>query len=145
MDAAGCHQRGSADGNQEKSLYRAILVYEEQGLRFMKFGRHNAGRQTCISLANPAALVLGHTKMLLGALYLNPEPRKILIIGLGGGTLQSALQKILPEAKIDTVELEPSVVSVAKRFFGFFPGAQSSVFIEDGRVFVKRAPKQGKR
>lgn len=130
---------------QEKSLYRDILVYEEQGLRCMKFGRHDAGRQTCISLDNPDALVLSYTKMLLGALYLNPEPRKILIIGLGGGTLPSALQKILPEAKIDTVELDPSVLNVARRFFGFSAGTQSSVFIEDGRVFVKRAQKQGKR
>ena len=130
---------------QEKSLYRNILVYEEQGLRCMKFGRHDAGRQTCISLANPDALVLGYTKMLLGALYLKPEPRKILIIGLGGGTLPSALQKIIPQATIDVVELDPSVVSVARRFFGFSQGKEISVFIEDGRVFVKRAQKQGKQ
>ena len=61
---------------QEKSLYRNIIVYEDQGLRCMKFGRHNAGRQTCISLQHPDALVLNYTKMLLGALYLNPEPQE---------------------------------------------------------------------
>jgi spermidine synthase len=130
---------------QEKSLYRNILVYEEQGLRCMKFGRQSTGRQTCISLKNPDALVLGYTKMLLGALYLKPEPHNILIIGLGGGSLPSALKKIVPQARIQTVELDPSVAKVAERFFGFTPAKDNTVAIEDGRVFVKRAQKQGKK
>lgn len=136
---------GAKDIYQEKSLYRNILVYDDQSLRCMKFGRHDAGRQTCIALANPNALVLDYTKMLLGALYLKPAPRNVLIIGLGGATLPSKLQEILSDAKIDCVELDPSVVKVAKRFFGFSPDKQTSVVIEDGRVFVKRAQKQGKK
>lgn len=130
---------------QEKSMYRNILVYEEAGLRCMKFGRQDAGKQTCISLQNPNALVLNYTRMLLGALYLNPEPKKILVIGLGGGVLPTALQKILPQAQIDSVELDPSVAKVARQFFGFSPAPQSAVVIEDGRVYVKRAQKQGKK
>lgn len=130
---------------QEKSLYRNILVYEEQGLRCMKFGRQGTGRQTCISLQHPDALVLSYTRMLLGALYLKPEPQNILIIGLGGGSLPSALKKIVPQARIETVELDPSVAKVAERFFGFTPARDNAVAIEDGRVFVKRAQKQGKK
>lgn len=130
---------------QEKSLYRNILVYDDDGQRCMRFGRHNAGRQSCVLLQNPDALVLDYTKMLLAALYLNPEPKKILIIGLGGGTLPRVLQKIIPQASIDSVELDPSVVKVAQRFFGFSPTGSSSVTVEDGRVFVKRAQKQGKK
>lgn len=130
---------------QEKSLYRNILVYEDQGLRCMKFGRQSTGRQTCISLKNPDELMLNYTKMLLGALYLKPEPENILIIGLGGGSLPSALKKIVPQAKIETVELDISVLKVAERFFGFMPDKDNAVVIEDGRVFVKRAQKRGKK
>lgn len=136
---------GANEIYQEKSLYRNIIVYEDQGMRCMKFERHNKGRQTCIFPKNPEALVFNYTKMLLGALYLKPDPERILIIGLGGGTMPSTLEKIFPQAKIDSVELDPSVVKVAKQFFGFSPGSGSSVFIEDGRVFVKRAQKQGKK
>lgn len=136
---------GAQEIYQEKSLYRNILVYDDQGLRCMKFGRQDAGKQTCISLQNPDALVLNYTRMLLGALYLQPEPRRILIIGLGGGTMPSILQKILPAATLHTVEIDPSVVKVAGKFFGFSPGKGGSVFVEDGRVFVKRAQKQGSK
>ena len=136
---------GAQEIYQEKSMYRNILVYEEDGLRCMKFGRQDAGKQTCISLQNPDALVLNYTRMLLAALYLNPEPKKILVIGLGGGVLPTALQKILPQAQIDSVELDPSVAKVARQFFGFSPAPHSAVVIEDGRVYVKRAQKQGKK
>ena len=130
---------------QEKSLYRNILVYEEQGLRCMKFGRQGTGRQSCISLKQPDTLVLNYTRMLLGALYLKPQPQNILIIGLGGGSLPSALKKIVPQASIETVELDPAVAKVAERFFGFVPSESNTVAIEDGRVFVKRAQKQSKK
>jgi len=134
---------GAQEIYQEKSLYRNIIVYEGQGLRCMKFARYNTGRQSCMSLKEPEALVLNYTKMLLGALYLNPVPGRILVVGLGGGTLPMTLQKLLPQARIDSVEIDPSVPKVASRFFGFAPGPQSRVLVEDGRVFVKRAQRQG--
>ena len=37
-----------------------------------------------------------YTQMMLGALLLEPDPRSILIIGLGGGTLPRTLGKLLP-------------------------------------------------
>lgn len=129
---------------QEKSLYRNIVVVEEQGLRCMKFGRQE-GRQTCLSLQDPQVMPLAYTKMLLGALYLKPDPARILIVGLGGGTMPSALRKLLPQARIDIVEIDPSVVKVARQFFGFSTDSNSAVVIEDGRVFAKRAQKQGRK
>jgi hypothetical protein len=57
---------------------------------------------------------------------------------LGGGTLPRVLQKILPDAQIDAVEVDPAVVRVAYKYFDFKPGPQTRVFEEDGRVFAKR-------
>ena len=81
----------------------------------------------------------------MGALYLNPNPGKILIVGLGGGVLPTALARMLPDAVIDIVEIDPAVVKVARQFFGFSPTQKIQVFEEDGRVFVKRAGKSGQR
>jgi spermidine synthase len=130
---------------QERSLYRNILVYEDEGLRCMKFGIHDGGRQSCFSLKDPDTLVFNYTRMLLGALYLNPAPERILIIGLGGGTMPATLGKIFPEARIDCVEIDPAVAKVAGKFFGFSPRGGTSVRIEDGRVFVKRAQRGDKK
>jgi len=129
----------------ERSLYRNIVVLEDDGIRCMKFGRTAGGRQTCQALAEPDRMVFDYTRMMMAALYLNPSPQRILIIGLGGGTLPRALQKLFPAAKIDAVEIDPAVVRVAGKYFGFVPGARTEVFEEDGRVFAKRMGKQGIR
>lgn len=132
--------------HQEKSLYRNILVYEEDGQRCLSFARkHETARQTCQSLNDPNEFVFSYTRMMMGALYLNPHPRNILIVGLGGGILPSALSKLFPTAVIDIVEIDPAVVNVARQFFGFHPGQNVRIFEEDGRVFIKRAGKTAQR
>jgi len=133
---------GAGELHTERSLYRNIVVYEDDGIRCMKFGRQATGRQSCVALADRNRLVFDYTRMMMAALYLNPAPRRVLIIGLGGGTLPSALQKILPDATIDTVEIDPAVVRVATKYFGFMPGRQTTVYEADGRVFVKRMQRQ---
>jgi spermidine synthase len=124
----------------ERSLYRNILVYRDDDLQCMKFTRlESAGRQTCQLATDPARLVFDYTRMMMGALYLEPAPRRILVIGLGGGSLPTALAGVLPGARIDVVEVDPAVVRVAERFFGFRAGPAMRVQEDDGRVFVKRA------
>ena len=88
---------------------------------------------------NPQRLVFDYAKMTLSALLLKPDPERILIIGLGGGTLPMALRDILPSAVIDTVEIDEAVVRVAKRFFDFAEDDQNRVYVQDARVFGKRA------
>ena len=130
----------------EKSLYRNIVVYEEDEQRCLSFTRHNrTARQTCQSLSDPHHFVFSYTRMMMGALYLNPHPRKILIIGLGGGVLPTALARMFPDAGIDIVEIDPAVVKVARQFFGFNPSQNVQIFEEDGRVFVKRTGKASQR
>lgn len=129
----------------EKSLYRNITVLEENGERCMRFGRVASSRQTCLRLTQPDQLVFDYTRMMLGALYLQPQPRDILVVGLGGGTLPMTLRKLYPQARIDTVEIDPAVTRIASRFFGFQPDAAMTVAEEDGRVFVKRQLKQGRK
>lgn len=134
---------GATELYNKKSLYRNILVYEDDGMRCMKFGRNATGsRQSCIQLSDHDKLIFNYTKMMMAALYFNPEPKHILIIGLGGGTLPGALRKLFPASQIDVVEIDPAVAEVAQRFFYFSPTVDTQVFEEDGRVFVKRALKQ---
>ena len=127
----------------EKSLYRDIIVYEDGDLRCMAFGRRARGRQSCILLSDRDRLVFGYTRMMMGALYLNPSPERVLIVGLGGGTLPGALQKMLPAAQIDIVEVDPAVVRVARTYFQFAPGPTTRIVEQDGRVFVKRMLRKG--
>lgn len=47
-----------------------------------------------------------------------PNAKRILMLGLGGGTVASILSKKLPEAQIVSVEFDPVMVDIAKKYFG---------------------------
>jgi spermidine synthase len=66
------------------------------------------------------------------------QPKRILIVGLGGGTIPGLLHKHYPETVIDVVDIDPDVVYVAKRFFGFSEDATMHAYAEDGRRFIER-------
>jgi len=125
--------------HQERSLYRNIFVTQDGDERCMLFRYPRPfGRESCKLLMDPQKLIFDYTQMMLTGLYLNASPKRILIIGEGGGTIPTALQQMLPDAQIDLVEIDKSVDNVARQYFDFKPGAKMRVFIEDGRVFVKR-------
>jgi spermidine synthase len=141
---AGGAARAETTIHKEQSLYRTIIVTEEGRERCLRFARRFTSiRETCIDLTNPDRHVFNYTRSMLGALYLQPEPRAALIIGLGGGVLPTTLAKLRPELQIDTVEIDAAVVRVAERYFDFHTGPRMRVTEEDGRVFVKRAAKAG--
>jgi spermidine synthase len=134
--------------HEERSLYREVLVYEGDGERCMCFTLQcRIGRQSCITLANPHRFALNYTRMALGGLLLTaPEaPKRVLILGLGGGTIPMALREILPQTQVDVAEIDPAVTQVAKDYFGFRPDDKLKVFEMDGRVYVKRAVREGKK
>ena len=130
--------------HSEDSQFGKLLVFEENGERCMNFNSmHDVGRQTCMSLEHPGQLVFSYTRMMMTALYINPKPRNILIVGLGGATLQKTLAALLPDTVIDTVEIDPAVGNVAARYFGYQQGPRQRLYVEDGRAYIERAHREG--
>lgn len=130
--------------HEERSLYSTILVNQQGSVLCLQFSvRRDQRNQSCINQRRPKEMVFAYARMTMTALLLEPRPKRILILGLGGGTLPMALNELLPEADIDVVEIDPAVVRVAREYFGFAPSDRVDVFAQDGRVFVKRAAAQG--
>ncbi len=74
---------------------------------------------------------------MLAALALCPKPERVLVVGLGGGSLPSILHKHFPQTAIDVVDIDPEVVYVAKRFFDFREDATMRAVVADGRRFIQ--------
>jgi spermidine synthase len=126
--------------HSERSLYRNIIVEDKGDLRCLKFNvKTTKTRQSCLYKSQPQQLVFNYTKQLLTALLVNPQPARILIIGLGGGTMSNTLHQLFPHSYIDNVEIDQSVIKVARQYFGFLENSQIKTYSQDGRVFVKRA------
>jgi len=126
--------------HQEKSLYRNILVEDHGDLRCLKFNvRSSKTQQSCLYKSDPDKLVFNYTKLLMSGLLFNPEPKRVLVIGLGGGTMSNTLAQLFPESHIDNIEIDDAVIKVARRYFGFFENERVKSYQQDGRLFIKRA------
>ena len=126
--------------HRERSLYSTILVDERGSTLCLQFSvRKDQRNQTCMDRNDPQKMVFPYARMMMLGLLLVPDPERILIVGLGGGTLPTALHELYPEALIDVAEIDPAVKTVAETYFGFSENEQVRVYLQDGRVFTKRA------
>lgn len=69
--------------------------------------------------------------LLLPAFFKPTAPKKILLLGLGGGALVKMVQHFFPDAQIDCIELDTQHIRIAKRFFKV-----SDVSIEQGDAYA---------
>ena len=126
--------------HEERSKYRDITVTQVRDRRCLLFNVHRGDRnQTCILIDDPDRLVFDYTRMTFAGLLLQPKPERILIIGLGGGSIPLTFSDLFPNSRIDIVEIDEAVVDVAKEFFLFRETENMEVFVDDGRPFIKRA------
>jgi spermidine synthase len=94
--------------------------------------------ESITNLRDPDDLPLKYTRnMTLGIIY-PAETKRVLMIGLGGGSISTYLGRHMPELPIDTVEIDPGVVSAAKKYFGILETRKVRYLEGDGRVFLNR-------
>jgi spermidine synthase len=127
--------------HQERSLYRNILVTEDSVRRCMRFTitERTGQNQSCRFLDDYDKLVFPYAKMVLSSLLVQDNPQRILIVGLGGGTLVHTYSTLFPQAEIIIAEIDEAVVRVASDYFDFTETDKIKVATEDARVYVKRA------
>jgi spermidine synthase len=115
-----------------------ILVSEEGGVRFLHFG--SSWIQGAMRIARPWTLELDYTREMMACLLLRPEPdwpRRVLLIGLGAGSLTKFLHRHRPEAKLTVVEIAPEVIGVARQSFALpDESPRLRIVIADGVEFI---------
>lgn len=132
--------------HEERSQYRDVVVTEFNNQRCMLFNVHRGDmNQTCIDLRDPKRMVFNYTRMSFAGLLLNPDPQRILVAGLGGGTIPTAMRELYPDAHIDVLEVDQAVVNVAKQYFDFSEDDNLINHVVDARVFIKRAGLRGEQ
>jgi spermidine synthase len=123
--------------HQQTAMFGSIVVTEEPGgFRTMRFGV-DGPRQSVVKMSDPRFLALRYTKTAILSLALVPKPQRILVIGLGGGSLPMFLRSYLPQAHIDAAEIDPAVIDVAKRFLNFKEDERMRAHAHDGRSFIE--------
>ena len=124
---------------KKDSLYHHIVVTDDDGLRTLRFDRL---RQSAMDLNEPNRMVFHYTQYLHLAMAFHSAPQRVLFIGLGGGSAPKRFHRDYPSLQIDVAELDPEVVSVAKRYFMFQESERMRAQAVDGRIFLQKTPQR---
>jgi spermidine synthase len=122
---------------EKDSLYHHIIVTEDDSMRTLRFDRL---RQSALDLNDPDRMVFHYTQYLHLAMPFHENLQRALFIGLGGGSAPRRFQRDYSTLLIDVAELDPEVISVAKRYFLFQESERLKVQAVDGRIFLQKTP-----
>ena len=130
--------------HREQSRFQKIYVLKQGSVVSLKFGSPRATMtQSEVDLSNLRRHMLEYSRLCLAGLLYQPEPRRILVVGLGGGVIPRELHHYYPKARVDAVEIDPAIPPVARRFFAFPTDPTVRVHVADGREFVEKRARSG--
>ena len=124
---------------EKDTFYHRIRVQEDDEARYMYFDRT---LQSAMNLKDPTALRLIYSRYTSLGFTFRPDAKKVLIIGLGGGSIPKKLQKEFPSMEVDVVEIDPEVIQIAKNHFNVRDGKNLRLHAQDGRLFLTRTANQ---
>jgi spermidine synthase len=99
----------------ETDAYGPVEVVDAPPLRSLYLG--TPIQQSSMFLHDPYALEMEYTRLMTLNLLFQPQAKKFLFLGLGGGSLPKYFCKFLPDSQIDVIELSPKVIEAGRRFF----------------------------
>jgi spermidine synthase len=117
----------------------SVAVSEEGGVRYLHIG--GDAIQSAMRLSAPDHLELHYNRAMMGFLLFRPDPRAVLMVGLGGGSMARFLHRSYPRCKVTAIELNPDVVAAARRHFDLpADGPRFTTVLDDGAAWVAAHP-----
>ena len=132
---AAAGQAGYEVLHAKDTQYHRLAVVEDSASRYLRF---DSSFQSGMYRNQPYRTRFDYTDYLQLALAYNPAAKRVLFVGLGGGSAPKRMWRDFPALRLDVVELDAEVVDVAYRFFGLPRDERLRVEVEDGRRYLSR-------
>jgi spermidine synthase len=122
-----------------RTPYSRVKVYDRLDYRCMAFAGHNYLMvQTCMHKKRDLRFRANYLRMMFSlSALINSAPRRVLVLGLGGAALPRLFEAHFPGVIVDSVEIDPGVLEIARYYFRYRNSAQMKVYIADARQFVR--------
>jgi spermidine synthase len=123
------------------SDFEMVEVTETDGIRSMHLGSPTI--QSSMKVKDPFALVLAYSWGAMSSLLFKPDIRKLVLVGLGGGSIAKYVWKFCPQVQQTVIELNPQVIQVARSHFHVPDDDERLQIIEgDGIAYIQQHPGQ---
>lgn len=94
--------------------YARPFVLDDGVTRTLHFDLQSV--QSEMDLRDPTALGFAYTRKMMAFLLFQPQPRHVVIVGLGGGSLTRYCARQLPLTRVTTVEIDADVIGLSELF-----------------------------
>lgn len=128
---------------EAKSDYNHIVVTEQGVVRTMYFvvnGTHYI--ESRLNRGHEDSLDLDYTRTMMSAFLVQPQVKRFLMIGFGGGQITNYLFRKFEGIEIDAVDIDPEVIRLARKYFDVPDSPRYRTHAADGRVFVEDSADQ---
>ena len=123
---------------ETQSAYSRIRIRKRGDVRTLIFVRDNGYEawESRVDLGRPQVLQFDYLKFLATSFLFVPQPKAVLIVGLGGGGMVHFLRHVDPKLQIDVVEIDPVVVRLAEQYFNVRTGNSTNIITGDGLKYL---------
>ncbi len=133
-----------ADDCDRATIVKAILtgtydkpyVIEEGDSRSLYFTR--VLTQSGMRVSDPMALEFAYTQMMMSFLLFVHQPKHILMLGLGGGSLAKYCYRHLPASRITAIEIDPGILAFRDQFMLPPDDARLQILVGDAADYLRR-------
>lgn len=141
-------EQGRGSGLGARLALMLGLARDASGKRLVRPFVRRYGRYTSLQFSRsqtqsrmltgePDVLLIDYTRTMLAALLLRPAPRRIGMVGLGGGSQAKFCYRHLPGARIEVVENNPGVIALRREFAIPDDDERLQVHLGDGAEFLR--------
>lgn len=120
---------------EDYSAYHHIMVEDQGGTRILWFDNQP---ESLMAISDPDSGGFEYADFFHVPMLLDPTTKRVLFVGLGGGTGPKSFLKEYPGVTVDVVEIDPMVVKVAHRYFELPRHGRLNVSVADGRAYLQR-------
>lgn len=96
--------------------------------------------QSVMDLAHPERLCLAYTRKMMAFLLFNRLPKRVLLLGLGGGSLAKFCYRHLPQSAITAIEKNTDVLQLREEFYVPPDDDRFRVILADAAEYVAQLP-----
>lgn len=115
----------------------AVYVSEKFGVRSLHIGSDTI--QSAMRIARPHDLELAYTRSMMAFLLFSERPTRVLMVGLGGGSLAKFIYHRLPWVTTEVIEINPRVIAIARQCFHVPENdARFTIIVGNGAEHVAR-------
>ena len=114
----------------------SVDVSEMDGVRSLYLGSETV--QSAMRVKAPYELELAYSRGMMMFLLFMKQPKEVLMIGLGGGSIPKYIHHFLPEMQVRAVEINPRIIQTARSHFYLQDDDETLKVIEaDGVVYLQ--------